>query len=179
MTTEVVLSLDDVAAAQRGTAARLRWGLLVGVVLVVVSLAVVNVKLHADVNAEQQRKAARTEALGVATQATQELLSYDYRTIDRDLPRAVAWTTGPFTTELQTLEDKVVKPTAVSKRVITQTTVSDVAVVRSTRDTVDLLVFANQVTVSKGAQTQRNSSRLSVSMKKVDGKWLVTALQPI
>lgn len=149
------------------------------IAIVVVSLVALNVLLHRQLNEDQERKSARADAQRAAAQATQELLSYDYRTIDHDLARAVGWTTGSFTQELQALDDKVVKPAALSKLVVTQTTVSDVAVVRNTASTVELLVFANQVTVSKGAQTQRNSSRLSVSMKKVDDKWLVTALQPI
>lgn len=149
------------------------------VAILVVSLVVLNVLLHRQLNEDQERRSARIETLRVAATATQELLSYDYRTIDHDLARAVGWTTGSFTQELQALEDKVVKPTALSKQVVTQTTVSDVAVVRNSGSTVELLVFAQQVTASKGAQTQRNSSRLSVSMKKAGGKWLVTALRPI
>lgn len=147
--------------------------------VVALAFVVLNVLLHNQLADDKQRNTAEAEALKIVPKATQELLSYDYKTIDKDLSRAVAWTTGSFTAELQALEDNVVKPTALSKSVATRTVVSHAAVVRSTGWTVEMLVFATQVTSSKGDQTQRSASRLSVTMKHVGGTWKVAALKPI
>lgn len=179
------MSVDaDVApdqAAVSGTAGRGWVTIVVAALLVVIvaALLVVNVRLHRDVSRDEARKTAGEAASKVGGKAVEALLSYNYRTIDADLARGLAWTTGSFKRELQTLDAKVVKPTAVSKTVVTKTTVSQVAVSQQSADVVQLLVFAGQVTASLGAQSQQSTSRLKVTMERVGGTWLISALQPI
>src|SRR3954470_14638811 len=61
-----------------------------------VPLAVGVVLLARKASGASERDSARHGALAAAERVARDLLSYDYRTIDRDLTRARAETTGTF-----------------------------------------------------------------------------------
>ncbi|MFI6763973.1 hypothetical protein [Streptomyces sp. NPDC050355] len=137
---------------------------------------------------DQRTQEARTEALAVARKAAPEILSYDYRHLDRDFAKARARLTGSFAGKYRKTTTRVVAPTAEKYHGVVTATVakppaggaSAASVVSASPEKVVVLLFMNQVTNS----TQVSGSRLDlnrVRMTLVDtsGGWKVSALDAL
>ncbi|MBA9001314.1 hypothetical protein [Thermomonospora cellulosilytica] len=124
-------------------------------------------------NAEEARK----QVMFAAAQAAQDLSSYDYRTVDSDLRRAAAHTTGKFKDEFARTTPQV-KANAARQQVVTEGIALKTGVERVDGDEAVAIVFLNQET-AKAATAQRLPSqfRLRLTMRKVDGRWLVEKLE--
>ncbi|WP_119728421.1 hypothetical protein [Thermomonospora amylolytica] len=124
-------------------------------------------------NAEEARK----QVMFAAAQAAQDLSSYDYRTVDSDLRRAAAHTTGKFRDEFARTTPQV-KANAARQQVVTEGIALKTGVERVDGDEAVAIVFLNQET-AKAATAQRLPSqfRLRLTMRKVDGRWLVEKLE--
>lgn len=123
---------------------------------------------------------ARTEASDAATKAVPELMSYDHKNLAAESPSKVDLLTGPFKTDYATLLRDEVLPAAERSALVTTSTVVGHGV--ATADgpgRVTLLMFVNQSTGSAGAAPTPAASRISVTMEKVDERWLVSALKPV
>ena len=100
-------------------------GLVVAVLLVTAGLLTVRAR-SAD-RAEQ----ARTEAIAAAEATAVDVLSYDYRHLDRDFARAKAGLTGDFVDDYAKTTRTVVRPTATEVKAVVKAEVAASSVVRA------------------------------------------------
>lgn len=160
--------------ATTGTGRRPDWVLLVAGV---VTLALV---LTAGLVALRARTAARTETARTAAQAAAEsdvvdLLSYDYRHLDRDFARARAHLTGRFVADYTTTTQHTVRPLAPQVHAVVKATVASSSVVRASENNVVVLLFVNQTTTSTRLDAPRTDlNRVRLTMTRVGGAWKVS-----
>jgi Mce-associated membrane protein len=127
--------------------------------------------------ADQQ---ARTAALQVAQDRAISLLSYDYRTIDRQVANNDDALTGKFKDDYTTLVNKVIFAAVKAQQVTTQTQVVAQSVVSGNTHEVTVLLFLNQQSQIKGqASPVLTGSRLSVTLENNDNKWQISDLTPV
>lgn len=122
---------------------------------------------------------ARADALAAAKQRVPALLSYENATLDDDLRRALAQTTGAFTADYGTLLDDVVKPTATARRISTSASVNAAGVVSGGRDRVVVLLFLTQTTVGGRGGSSVSGSRVEVTMARAGDDWKIAGLKPL
>ena len=149
-------------------------------------LAVVSVAVASGLYFGLYRDDLRTDddaaaaALDAATSGSAALLSYAPDTIDEDLATAKSFLTGDFLAYYTEFTDQVVAPAAREKSVATTATVVRAAVSDLAADAATVLVFTNQVTTSAGEpDPAARSSSVLVSLAKVDGRWLISAFDPV
>jgi Mce-associated membrane protein len=123
---------------------------------------------------------ARRQALAASRQAVSDILSYDYRTLDRDISKAKAETTGLFAKQYAGSAAALLAQ-AKQLRAIVQATPSDPSVVSATADQVVVLVFVDQasvrqVTGAKTPTTRIDQTRVRMTLTRVDGTWRVSQL---
>jgi len=126
---------------------------------------------------------ARHDAMKAATAAAHDLLSYDYRTLDTDIARAKTETTGAFAQQYADTAGKLLDQ-AKQLRAIVQASVGSPAVVTARGETVVVLVFVDQASVKQlpgqaKPTTRIDQSRVQLTMTKVRGRWLVSALSAL
>ncbi len=122
---------------------------------------------------------ARTEALEAAKDSTVALLSYKPDTVEKDLGAARDRLTGSFLDAYTQLVNTVVIPGAKEKKIAALATVPAAAPVSAKADQAVVLLFVDQtVTVGTDAPTNTTSS-VRVTLDKVDGRWLISAFDPI
>lgn len=122
----------------------------------------------------------RTAALSAATAAVHDVLSYDYRTLDRDISKAKSETTGVFAQQYAQSSSQLLTQ-AKQLKAIVQASVGLPGVVSARHDTVVVLVFVDQASVKqlpgqKTPTTRIDQSRVRLTMTKVGTRWLVSAL---
>jgi Mce-associated membrane protein len=155
-------------------------GGMVLVGLLVLALAALNLWVASLRSDQHDINAARAAALASARTRVPAILSYDYRTIDADIEHAVANLTGAFRTDFRSLLLHQVKPAAVAKKIRTRATAVGTSAIDAHVDSVLVLVFLDQRTTSGTSATpQTDGSRVEVTMTKVHGAWLVSALTPV
>ncbi|WP_072803711.1 h domain protein [Rhodococcoides yunnanense] len=159
---------------------RSRILLRVSAIAVLVALAVGVGFLHYRYRQDEQTEQARTDAVAAASAQAAAMLAYDYNGVDQQLASAADGLTGDFKDEYSTLVADVIAPGAKEKSLTVQVTVQGTAVVDAAPDTATVLLFLNQITTSSDAPDAASSgSRVRMSMEKVDGRWLTSALEPI
>jgi Mce-associated membrane protein len=122
----------------------------------------------------------RDAAVAAAKTEIPQILSYNYKTLNADLARASADTTGQFSGQFGVLASQLIGPNAVKQQTVTQAAVPVAAAVDSNGDEVTVLVFLDQSTTSKAQpKAQVNSGQLRVTMQKVNGRWLVEQFQAL
>jgi len=126
---------------------------------------------------------ARHDALAAATKAAHDLLSYDYRTLTTDIARAKTETTGAFAQQYAQTAGQLLSE-ATQLKAIVQASVGSPAVVSAHGTAVVVLVFVDQASVKqlpgqKSPTTRIDQSRVQLTMTKVGGRWLVSALSAL
>ena len=128
--------------------------------------------------------APATAAVKAATKALPVALSYDYRSLDKSLAAATKLMTPAFAKEFSTTFDKTTRAMAVQKQAITSALVRGAGVVGLVHDgKATVLVYLDQVLVSSKAKKANDplkvsQNRVHVSLRKVDGSWLVSGIEP-
>jgi Mce-associated membrane protein len=151
--------------------------LLVAAVLLV--LVAADVVLVLGAHSSSTRSEDRSEAIAAARARVPEMFSYASASLDADLDHAVAQTTGSFRAEFRNLLDTVVTPAAKTGQISTSAKVTAAGVVRSSKDTVVVLVFLTQTTTKAGAAPSATGSRVDVTMRHTSGRWLVADLATV
>jgi Mce-associated membrane protein len=123
---------------------------------------------------------ARTAAATAAKQAVEDVLSYDYRTVDKDIARARSEATGQFAEQYDASAQQLADQ-AKQSRAIVQATSSAPAIVAADGGQVVVLLFVDQASVKQlddaGSPTTRiDQSRVGVSMTRVGDRWLISQL---
>ncbi|MBV8932886.1 MAG: hypothetical protein JO285_10100, partial [Kutzneria sp.] len=85
-----------------------------------------------------------------------------------------------FHDEFSDLTRRVVAPAARDQQIVTKTTVAGSSVVSAQPEQVVLLMFLDQVTQTKSDPASRvDGARVRVTLRQVDGQWLVAELTPL
>ncbi|MGH4022934.1 MAG: hypothetical protein ACRDT0_27610 [Pseudonocardiaceae bacterium] len=149
-----------------------------GVVVALLAAGVVTLSWY-DRRAAQVEQ-ARTAALKAAERQAVTVLSYDFRSINRDLERARSALTGQFLEDFTELTTQVVAPAAKQQQISTSAKVVGSSVVEADPDRAVVLLFVNQTTKTAQAQMpQLSGSRVQLTLVEVDGRWLISELDPI
>jgi Mce-associated membrane protein len=141
------------------------------------------VLLAGEASAASDRNSARHDALAVAPAIARDILSYDYRTIDRDIAHARSETSGEFARQYDAASAEL-RTEARANHAIVQARVRDTGVVAATSSQVVVLVFADQVSVTRTSAGSVPTTRLvpsavQMTLTKVDGRWRVSALSAV
>lgn len=108
------------------------------------------------------------------------LLSYKSETLDQDVTTAKSHLTGDFLNDYEKRIREVVAPAVKGKGVETVAQVIGAGVSELHPDKAVVLLFLNEVTVSKDRPDPSTAaSSVLVSLTKVHGRWLITMFQPI
>ena len=158
-----------------------RWP-QVAVALLLVGAAAAATWIYANqYRGERQTAGASAKAvLEAATDGTVALLSYSPDHLLTDLAAAKTHLTGDFLVYYSKFSDQIVAPAAKDKQVDTHAAVVHAAVADLHPDAARVLIFLNQTTTSKDvAAPVQTSSSVVVSLTKIDGRWLISAFDPV
>lgn len=164
----------------------LRLIALVVLVAVTIGAAVIALLLHRTNSHTRQLRAvesAREGAIAAAAQDIPKILGYDYRQLPAGIKAAKALETGQFLTQYTSTAQKVLA-SAPSVKAIVTATVAGQSIVQAQPDRVTLLLFVDQESVKqlkgeKTATTRIDPSRVQLTMSKVQGRWLISDLEPL
>jgi Mce-associated membrane protein len=124
--------------------------------------------------------AAANVVLDSAKNGTVALLSYSPESLDKDFANAKSNLTGDFLSYYTQFTEQIVTPAAKEKQVKTAASVVRAAVTEIHPDSAVVLLFINQVTTSKeNPDGAFAASSVKVSLKKIDGRWLISAFDPV
>ena len=121
---------------------------------------------------------ARDQGMQAAAQLTQQVLSYDWKTLDDDIAASEKVLAPSFRSEYaKTMEG--VKAQTVKNQVKLTAEAAATSIVSATEHKVVALVFVNQATTAKGANQRIDSSRVLVTLTRTDGgDWRISKLKP-
>ncbi len=122
---------------------------------------------------------AATESVQAATDGTVAILSYTPDKVDQQLNDARNLLTGGFQESYTGLINDVVIPGAQQKQISAVATVPGASVVSAEPNHAVVLVFVNQTVVVGADAPTDTASSVSVTLDKVDGKWLISAFEPV
>jgi hypothetical protein len=119
---------------------------------------------------------ARDAGMQAATQLTQRVLSYDWKTLDADIKASEALLAPSFRREYTKAMNDV-KAQTVKNQVKLTASVVATSIVSATEKKVEALVFVNQVTTAKGSGNQRlDQNRVLVTLTRDGGEWRVSKM---
>jgi Mce-associated membrane protein len=175
-TEDVVTQSDSVVPEVEQDQASARLGKLltvtIGVLLVLTLTAAVVLGIKAWQGQEAEQ--ARSQATAAATKAAALVLSYDYRSLDKDFSAARATLTPQFAADFDQTT-KVVAEQATKTKATVKAEVREVGVRDGDADRVTLLVFVNQTTTSTITQGKPrvDLNRARFTMVRNGDRWLV------
>lgn len=175
-TEEAVAQSDSVVLEAAQDQAPARFGKLLTVTLAVLLVLTLTAAVVLGIKAWKGREAeqARSQATAAATKAAQLVLSYDYRTLDKDFSAARATLTPEFAADFDQTT-KVVAEQAKKTKATVKAEVREVGVRDGDADRVTLLVFVNQTTTSTITQGKPrvDLNRARFTMVRNGDRWLV------
>jgi Mce-associated membrane protein len=150
--------------------------------LVVVSVALLAAVYYFYYEPDRETNAAAAKAaISAASEGAVAVLSYSPETLDRDFSSAKSHLTGDFLSYYDQFTSQIVAPAAKQKSLKTTAVVLHAAISGEFRpDSADVLLFVNQSTQSKDRpEPTLSDSSVLVTMKRADGKWLISSLGPL
>lgn len=130
-------------------------------------------------SADQDEK-AREQALAAANTTVPAMFSYEYTTVDTELPKAADLLSPAFREDYLSLITSAIAPGAKEKQLSVTATAQAGGIVEADREHAVVMLFLNQVTTSKDSpQGTTTGSRLRVELDKDGDRWLVDAVTPI
>ncbi|MEU2255816.1 h domain protein [Nocardia xishanensis] len=129
---------------------------------------------------DRQEERARQDAVTAADRAVSAMFSYDYGSVDTELPKAADNLSADFREDYLKLISQAIAPGAKEKQLTVKATTQASGVVSADRDHAVVLLYLNQVTTSKESpQGTTTGSRVRVALDKTDDRWLVDSVTPI
>jgi Mce-associated membrane protein len=119
------------------------------------------------------------ESVRAASDGTIAILSYGPDTVEQDLGAARGRLTGDFLDAYTKLTHDVVIPGAKQKAVTAKATVPSAASVTATGDRAVVIVFVDQTTTIGAGPPSDSASSVRVTLDKRDGRWLISAFDPV
>ena len=130
-------------------------------------------------NSVRDGDTARIESVQAAKDHTIALLSYKPDTVEQQLTDARSLLTGDFAQAYTDLTTDVVIPGAKEKQISAVATVPAAAPVSAEPDHAVVLVFVNQTVVVGSDAPTDTASSVRVTLEKHDGRWLISAFDPV
>ncbi|UXA11538.1 hypothetical protein KXD97_26625 [Mycobacterium sp. SMC-8] len=122
---------------------------------------------------------AVVESVRVASEGAVKMLSYTPATADRELHAARELMTGAFEGEYQKLIDEVVIPGSKERQITTVASVPAASSISASPAEAVVLLFVNQ-SVSIGTEPPTSTaSSVRVTLNKQEGRWLISAFDPV
>jgi Mce-associated membrane protein len=119
-------------------------------------------------------------AIQAASDGAVAALSYSYDHLNRDFSTAKSHLTGDFLAYYTKFTDEIVAPTAERGQLTATAKVVRAAVSDLHPDSAVVLVFVDQITSSlQKKDPEKTHSAVLVTLKKVDGSWLITKFDPV
>ncbi|MBY4128325.1 hypothetical protein HQO83_07990 [Rhodococcus fascians] len=147
--------------------------LLVGGGASTASLYVVN-------RADEEQQQARTAISDAADDGAVAVLSYRAESVDADIEHAASFLTGDFLNYYSAFGAESIAPAAKDRGITSSATVSASSVVSSSEDSAVALVFVNQnITSTDAPDPKAAPSSLRIELTQVNGRWLISTLDPI
>lgn len=129
---------------------------------------------------DRQEERARQDAVTAADRAVTAMFSYDFASVDTELPKAADNLSADFREDYLKLITQAIAPGAKEKQLTVKATTQASGVVSADRDHAVVMLYLNQVTTSKESpQGTTTGSRVRVTLDKTDDRWLVDAVTPI
>ena len=155
------------------TGGRRRW--VAPVAALVASVALLGTLLGVSLRDPGEQAGGDRAAASQARTSIEQMLSYDYKTIDAQAAQIEGLLTGPFKGEFTAAMDKDIKPLAVKNQTVVQARVSDVGVMSSSPTTVKVLAFVNQARVGTDQKAPVvDQNRVIATLTKVGDRWLIS-----
>lgn len=133
-------------------------------------------KVWSDHQAEQ----ARTQSVAAARQSVESMFSYDYHSVDTELPKIGPSLTPGFRADYMKLVTDVIAKGAKEKQLTVHATTQAAGIVSANRSHAVVLLYLNQVTTGKDSpQGTVTPSRVRVNLERDNGRWLVGNVTPI
>jgi len=127
-----------------------------------------------------QDEKAREQALEAANRTVPAMFSYEYTTVDTELPKTADMLSPAFREDYLALITTAIAPGAKEKELSVMATAQAGGIVDADREHAVVLLFLNQVTTSKDSpQGTTTGSRLRVELDKDGDRWLVDAVTPV
>lgn len=117
-------------------------------------------------------------AASQARTSIEQMLSYNYKTIDAQAAQIEGLLTGSFKGEFSAAMDTDIKPLAVKNQTVVQAKVSDIGVMSSSESTVRVLAFVNQARIGTDQKEPVvDQNRVMATMSKVGDRWLISKVE--
>lgn len=154
-------------------------GWLIPVLAGVVALLVAGVSLLAVLVHNRSAKDERPEeALQAARQVASHISSYDYEKADAQFAHLLSISTGEMRTQVQKSIESLV-PLIKEGKAKSQGQVRDAAITQSSGDSVTVIAVVDQTATNTAVtKPSLHRYRFVIVMTKVDGRWLVSKLEP-
>jgi Mce-associated membrane protein len=157
-------------------AGRGRWA--AALVALVVALAVLGAVVGVSLRDSAAQAGVDRAAASQARTSVEQMLSYNYKTIDAQAAQIEGLLTGSFKGEFTSAMDKDIKPLAVKNQTVVQARVSDIGVMSSSATTVKVLAFVNQARIGTDQKDPVvDQNRVIATMSKVGDRWLISKVE--
>lgn len=121
-----------------------------------------------------QIKVGSAQALDAATKYALTLTSIDTKAIDKNFTDVLDGATGEFK-NMYTQSSAQLRRTLVDNKAAAHGTVIEAAVKSASKNKVEVVLFVDQsVSNAAAPQPQLDRSRVTMTMEKVDGRWLAS-----
>jgi Mce-associated membrane protein len=164
------------ATAPSPAAGRRQWA--APLAALVAAMAVLGVIAGVSLRDPDAQARAERAAASQARVSIQQMLSYNYKTIDAQAAQIETLLTGSFKGEFTSAMDKDIKPLAVKNQTVVQARVSDVGVMSASPTTVKVLAFVNQAKVGVDQKDPVvDQNRVIATLTKVGDRWLISKVE--
>lgn len=157
-----------------------RWRAIVATALVVAAVGVAAGVYFFVYRPDQQvNDAAAGRAIRAASDGAVAALSYSYDHLNRDFDNAKSHLTGDFLAYYSKFADEVVAPVAEKGQLTASAKVIRAAVSELHPDSAVVLIFVDQTTASVHKKDpEKTQSSVLVTLKNVNGSWLIAKFDP-
>ncbi|MCG7608184.1 mammalian cell entry protein [Mycolicibacterium sp. (ex Dasyatis americana)] len=154
--------------------------LLIGLLTVAfVAAAGVGGSLYWNRVMQRAQAVTRAELPTLATDQIPKVFGYDYQTVERSLTETYPLLAPGFRQKFEEDATAKVIPEARKRQLVVQISIVGVGVMTAQRESGSVLVYMNRTVTDKSRQPLYDGSRLKVDYRKVDGNWLINAINPI
>lgn len=144
-------------------------------IVIVIALGVLAFVQHKRLSDARSLDKARNEAQAAANTKMPQLVSYSYKTIDKDIAAAKADVTGSFADQYNTLVTQEIRPGVIQQQVVATTKSAGASVISASHNQAEVLVFLVQTTTRKSLTAPETlSSTARVTMTKEKNTWLIS-----
>ncbi|WP_032364630.1 hypothetical protein [Rhodococcoides fascians] len=154
--------------------------LVAGLSVLLVGAGASTASLYVMNRADEEQQQARSAISDAADDGAIAVLSYRAESVDADIEHAASFLTGDFLNYYSAFGAESIAPAAKDRGITSSATVSASSVVSSSENSAVALVFVNQNITSTDAPDPKSaSSSLRIELTQVDGRWLISTLDPV